>query len=559
MLETHHETAPRVMLTARHLLVLEWAFVTLGLLARLVRYILRFPLWEDEAFVCYNLIDRDFADLGKPLVFGQVAPVLFLAAQLLSVKVLGYHELSLRLVSFVCGVASLFLFRHLAGRLLTGLPYLLAVAVFAVAYPGIRYSAEAKPYGSDLFVALVLFTLAERCFREPHRRRWRWLLVAVTPLAVGLSYPSVFVAGGISLWLAWQFRRQSVAAWTWWIAFNGVLVGSFGITMLLATKSQMDSQLAFMQHCWQANFPPLTEPWRLPEWLLATHTSDLMAYPVGGPYYGSTVTLVLVAIGVAAAWRNRRPGDTASQSQDPTVWRPWLLLFALPLALTFVAAALRRYPYGGHVKLNIYMAPAFCLLAGWGAALVIDWMRRRALQPDDRSAGPALARGTFIGVAVLAAIGLGSIVRDVMTPYKTAGDDRARAFARWFWTNAAHQGEVACVATDLGETFSPDIYERLNYSALYFCNRRIYAPRGSWRKPIDWQAVAPDRPLRCVIYQAEGTTFDESARARWLADMSARWQLKSQEEFCFLRHDKLMRYLTAVDRVRVYTFTPPKS
>ena len=44
--------------------------------------------------------------------------------------------------------------------------------------------------------------------------------------------------------------------------------------------------------------------------------------------------------------------------------------------LTFIAAALRRYPYGGHVKLNIYMAPAFCMLAGLGGAFFVRWLAR---------------------------------------------------------------------------------------------------------------------------------------------------------------------------------------
>src|SRR5215831_5380695 len=69
------------------------AFVILGLAARCVRYFLRFPLWEDECFLCVNLIDRDFRGLIQPLNYHQVAPLLFLWMQLAVVKLLGFHEL----------------------------------------------------------------------------------------------------------------------------------------------------------------------------------------------------------------------------------------------------------------------------------------------------------------------------------------------------------------------------------------------------------------------------------------------------------------------------------
>ena len=53
-------------------------FVLLGLFARVMRYALRFPLWDDESFLCVNFIGRSYAELLKPLDFHQVAPILFL-------------------------------------------------------------------------------------------------------------------------------------------------------------------------------------------------------------------------------------------------------------------------------------------------------------------------------------------------------------------------------------------------------------------------------------------------------------------------------------------------
>ena len=130
-----------------------WGFLLLGIAVRAVRFLLCFPLWPDEAYLAHNYLDRGYFDLLKPLDFIQIAPILYLWVQKTFVNLFGFSEYSLRLYSLLCGVASLFVFRYLAGRLLRGTALVLAFAVFAVAYPLVRYSGEAKPYGGDMLVA----------------------------------------------------------------------------------------------------------------------------------------------------------------------------------------------------------------------------------------------------------------------------------------------------------------------------------------------------------------------------------------------------------------------
>jgi 4-amino-4-deoxy-L-arabinose transferase-like glycosyltransferase len=74
----------------------------------------------------------------RPLNYHTVCPVLFSWVQLTAIKLLGFNEYALRLFSFLCGLGSLFLFRHFAGRLLKGTAMVLAVALFAVSYPTMR-------------------------------------------------------------------------------------------------------------------------------------------------------------------------------------------------------------------------------------------------------------------------------------------------------------------------------------------------------------------------------------------------------------------------------------
>src|SRR5262249_18913682 len=160
-----------------------------------------------EASLALNLTGRDYAGLTAELDHFQVAPVLFLWAQKSVLTALGDSEWALRLLPFLASVAALLLFWRLAPDLLPPLAAALAVGFLAVARWPVTMGASIKPYSLDLLVALALLTLAATWLRQG-RSRWLALLAVAGPLAVGLSYPAIFVAGGISLALLPTLWRQ---------------------------------------------------------------------------------------------------------------------------------------------------------------------------------------------------------------------------------------------------------------------------------------------------------------------------------------------------------------
>src|SRR4051812_46317535 len=89
--------------TADHATLRRWtlALVLVGVLWRTVRYLLRFPVWGDEAFSCLNLASRDYLGLLRPLEFKQVAPLLFWWGERTAYHLLGTSELALRLLPFL--------------------------------------------------------------------------------------------------------------------------------------------------------------------------------------------------------------------------------------------------------------------------------------------------------------------------------------------------------------------------------------------------------------------------------------------------------------------------
>jgi hypothetical protein len=509
------------------------AFVVLGLAARCIRYFLRFPLWEDECFLCANLIDRDFAGLLEPLNYRQAAPLLFLWMQLAITKVFGFNEMALRLVPFLAGIGSILLFWRLVVRCLDGVPRLLAMAVFSVTYATIRYSAEAKPYGLDLFVALVLIHVTINWLLQPGRARWLWVLAALVAPAVGLSYGAIMLGGGLSIataWSIWRRRRwESLAAWA---VYSVALLASFGLFYFVCIHGQEGHDLESLREMWHEHFPPTTGILDFAYWMLHTHTGDIVAYPAGGsPHQSSLSALCWFAALIALA--RRRHGTV-------------LVLCLAPLAVTFVAAAMQRFPYGGHIRLNLYMAPWMCMLIGYGLAVLLALAARRGWRPE-----PWL-RGTLV---VLALVGGATVVRDLAGPYKNISDQRVRAFAEWFWYNTEHESEVACVKTDLGRDFSPNTFHELSFSAEYLCNQRIYSPRHATGEPIHWERISARHPLRCVLYRSPQFAFNEVAFQEWLCEMQEGYTLESREAYPQVRLKNTGRII-GVDYLEIFRFVP---
>jgi len=506
-----------------------WAFVALGVAIRLVRLLVVHPLWGDECFVAANLLDRGYGDLLRPLDYQQVAPVLFLWVELAAVRWLGFSEWSVRVFPTACAIGSLFLFRHAAGRILRGWPVLFGVAILAVSVNPVRHSGEAKPYASDFFVALVLLAMMIEWWREPGRSRWLWALAGVTPFAMGLSLPSAFVAGGIALAIlapvARGRRRGVIAAY---LAFGLMLVLGFAAVLKLHSGSDSAEVRAYMDHYWSSFFPPMGDPPALAGWLVKAHLGFLFAYPVGGARGASVLTVASV---MAGAFQLRRRGHG-----------PIVVACLAPLGLALGASALRRYPYGDNERIMQFAGPMACLLAGAGAADLIGRLRRPGVS----------ARVGRLVLFAFAAIGLGSIGVDIVHPCKSIPDLRAREFARWFWTEAGVDAELACARVDLGLDFEPGPSHH-GRSADYLCYQRIFSERRRRGRAIDWRALSPSHPLRCVVY--DGVPADSPLFERWMAAMSAHYRLERTTTYR-VNSGVAPKAVTSEDHLAVLEFVP---
>ncbi|HUS46804.1 MAG TPA: glycosyltransferase family 39 protein [Phycisphaerae bacterium] len=483
--------------------------VAIGLLWRTIRYAMGFPIWGDEAFIVTSLCTRDFGGMIRPLEYGQIAPLGFMWIELAVVRAAGLSEYALRLVPFLTGLASMLLFWRFATRIFDRWSALLAVAVFAASYYPVRHAAEVKPYASDLLVSLILTYLGWAVMTSP-RSAWRWgALIVFGAVSVWVSYPAAFVGGAVGACLL--YRTIRARAW-------GSLVPVAIYCVFLANSFYMMYEIYGRPTAgtaepmkdtgtWKESFPPLNEPSKLPWWLLKTHTGNMLAYPVGGKNFGSSATFVLVIAGSVALLRSRRGR--------------LLLLLLGPLVLALVAAAMRQYPYGGSARTELYMAPAFCLLAGLGLAAMLRLLVRRAHVPS----------AFRIAAAVLAVVAVAGAANDIREPYKKRAALRNRQVVQALG-RTDKDGDQWVIFLALPETSCdqrvPDVRQFKGSAATFRYNVRRYLPqqRVRWAARPDKLTPGATGRIFFIIYRDNDIPFSEADKtnlAAYLGELEARF------------------------------------
>ena len=516
--------------TERRLGVWISLFLAIGVALRVVRFGLRYPLWRDEAYLAANVWTRDFAGLARPLDYQQVCPLLFLWVEKVVIRLFGFDESTLRALPTAASIASLFLLAHVARRLGSGVAPVIAVAILAVGYTPIRHGGEFKPYATDFLIALGLIALAVEWLRSPLRVGWLWGLVALGPVAVGMSNPAIFVAASVGLVLlipvlATRSPRAIVP-----LSLYGAATAATFLTLFVRVNAPQGASVkSWMEVYWAGAFPPRS-PLPLLAWLVDVHTSRMFAYPAGGSHGASLLTTGLV---VAAVVAYARRGSKAV-----------LVLLLAPFALGLVAAIPRRYPYGGSARTMQYVAPAIIVMAGQGAAVLLARLRR----PGWRE------RATQWTLWGLASIGPGMLAWDVAYPYYEPGDRVSREFARRFWAEESAGAELVCARTDLHLPLDAMTWQG-DRSAVYLCYQAIESARHHAGIAARLDRVALDHPLRVVVFGER--PGDAAVLSVWIAANANRYKLRGRRERV-LNAGLLRGKARVEERYVVYEFVPAR-
>jgi hypothetical protein len=483
---------------ARALRRLALALVILGLAWRLTRYLLRFPVWGDEAMLLVNYFTREWLDLLGPIDNCQVAPILFHWIEWAVVRWLGTGELAVRLPAFLACVGALALFWRLAYLTLPPLARTIAVGILSVSIWPTTLGSLAKPYAGDLFFALVLLVPAVSWLRKPERLGWLVVLALLAPVTTIASYPAVFVGGAVSLALLPAIRRgRDRKAMTLFALYNLLLVGTFAAHYLIVGRAHLASPVRGvttadgMYFYWAFGFPP-SGPLAFIKWLFLAHTGQMAAYPIGASDGGSIVTVMLALVGV---WHLHRHAQ-----------RPLLVLAGGTFALGLVAALAHKYPYGASCRLSQHLTPFWCLLAGLGVAVLIQ---RRV---DFR----ARWKATLAVAGLLALVGAGGMVRDFLMPGRDDGQWAQQVVADL----SARAGRDPVVVAQAPEKV---------YSAFYWQLGSL-REQVSWLPQVNWQATG--RNCSSLWIFSYGGPYDrEETRLETLLARSGRpWRCAGRTE-----------------------------
>jgi Dolichyl-phosphate-mannose-protein mannosyltransferase len=427
---------------------LRWAAlatVVVGLGWRIVRYFGQFPIWGDEAMLLLNILQRDYAGLTQHLRFAQVAPLFFLWLEKTALLLFGASEWSVHLFPMLMGLIAFGVFWRTCRTTFTPTVAGLAVGILAVSYYPVRHACEVKPYVFDLCFAVLYLWMALAQLRDRSQMRWLITLVAMTPIAVFSSYPSVFVAGAVSLVLLPTMRSATWPQCLLYVLFNIVLLASFVVHYGFVGHHQIDAAEAqrtreFLHAYWKDAFPP-DSVLEWPLWLLKVFTGNMLAYPVGAKNGGSAITFLLVLIGSVTLTRSGQ--------------RSLLALCWLPFALNLIAAILGKYPFGESARITLHLAPFICVLMAHGLGQVFEWIRAPVWR----------TRLHLAAYVLLLGCGVAGIARDLVHPYKTEHDRDVRVLARDIGAQVA-PGELVLLGHERDEAMLPEFLWNLRAQAL---------------------------------------------------------------------------------------------
>lgn len=310
-----------------------------GAILRLRGYFSGRSLWADEAMLALNIVNRNFAELFKPLEYDQGAPLGFLLVEKFFNSLFGRQEIVLRFFPLLAGLASLALFYLLIRKTLQGAGLFLALALFAVNPQLVDYSSEAKQYIVDVAVALGLLVLAIPIFQNQFSKKNFVLLAVAGILALWFSHPALFVLAGIGVALVIQFLRTRDYK-NLRTTFGIGLLWLANLTLLYFINLRNLSQNNYLTEYWASGFLPL------PRWSDFTWLNELIQYQFDIQFIPLLV-LVLILIGWFALLREQNS---------------LALAFVFTAFFAFTASALHLYPVNG--RLSLFLIPLGILSLG---------------------------------------------------------------------------------------------------------------------------------------------------------------------------------------------------
>lgn len=339
--------------------------LAIGVFLRVFHFLDNRSLWIDEIYLATSLIKMNFQELLAPyLDYEQKAPVGFLWLARAGVLFFGKSEMALRLVPFLSGLASLFLFLPVARYFLRPLGVVVALGILAMAPPLVYHAVEIKQYGFELFIAVLVMYLY---IRFHQKRNYSTLILwgFWGALLIWFSYTSIFLLAGMAIGMGLYFllKKDWPTLFRLLIPFTLWLI-SFAVNYFLFTYKHAGAewlQIWFRTYNGFMPFPP-TSPADL-GWFVQKLFST-MHYPLGLSWFNLHFEVnALMRILARMAFLPVLflfVGLYQYYKQDKKLF----LVMVLPIGLHLLASGLELYPFFD--RLTVYLAPLLILFIARG-------------------------------------------------------------------------------------------------------------------------------------------------------------------------------------------------
>ena len=334
---------------------ISFVIIGFGILVRLVQYLFNRSLWNDEAALALNIVNRSYAELLQPLDYNQGAPLGFLIVEKLAVQLLGNNEYALRLFPLVSSIASLFLFYQLAKKCLRKQAVPIALTLFVGLEYLLYFASEVKQYSTDVAVAILCSTIGVSLNQKRVETSQVIAYALGGAIAVWFSHPAIFVLAGVGIYhilSSWQQKNRDKLVIG--LAIASIWLLSFAGLYFLSLRNLGESE--YLLRSWTNKYAFPTSIFDI-NWSYLRYIK-LFKDPLGFPEPWVAVPRLVCLVGFISLWYRRKQ-----------------ILFTLisPFLMTLLAGYLQKYPF--HSRLVVFLTPFFILGIAEGSYLI--WQKTR--------------------------------------------------------------------------------------------------------------------------------------------------------------------------------------
>jgi len=354
-----------------------FAVVAVGIAVRLTVYLYNRSLWLDEVNLALSVVERSYGGLLQRLDYNLVSPPFLGLAAKFIYGLWGSLEHSMRLVPLLAGCLCVCVFARVVTKAVPGLLGALGASLYALGVLHVNWGTSFKHYVLDqLGTALILYVAV---LWEGLSETKRYVLSAVLPALMWLSYTSVFVLFGFGLVIGLSAlkgrTRQSYSACV-------VFLISFCVAGCSLFEATVKHSLGHgqMMLLWKEAFP--SSP--VVSWL-GKRLLEVFGTAVGMP---DVPGLVLFLSLIGAVWFLK------------SGHQPISVLSAGTLAAALLTCFLGGYPFAAG-RASAYLSPIVILLLTGGLHALYASTRVLALRRCAAAAAIAICLVNFSGLVAL--------------------------------------------------------------------------------------------------------------------------------------------------------------